>query len=49
MNTTYHIKAATYEEYQKILQEMIDAQDPALCCANVAWEPVKMPKEEELC
>ncbi len=47
MNATYHIKAATREEFNRILQKMIDEQDPALCCANVEWTPVRNDEKEK--
>lgn len=39
MNTTYHLSAPTYEEYKRILQEMLNSEDAALCCASVIWRP----------
>ena len=42
MNTVYHISAPSYEEYKRILQEMLDSEDAALCCASVVWRPSQL-------
>lgn len=39
MNRTYHIAAPSYPEFEAKLQALIDSEDPALCCANIAWLP----------
>ena len=46
MNGTYHIAAPTYQEYEAKLQALIDAEDPALCCAQAAWLPCGTNGEE---
>ncbi len=37
MNATYHIEAPTREDFDRILNQMIEDEDPALMCANVVW------------
>lgn len=38
MNTVYHIKARTYEEFLEKKEMMLQTEDAALCCASLEWE-----------
>lgn len=38
MNTVYHIKARTYEEFLEKKEMMLQNEDAALCCASLEWE-----------
>lgn len=37
-NSTYHIPAKTYEEFQKKLNKMIENEDAATICGNIEWQ-----------
>ena len=42
MNSVYHMLAPSKEEFDQKLQQMIDDEDPALCCASVVWRPSQL-------
>lgn len=37
-NSTYHLPARTYEEFQKKLNKMIENEDAATICGNIEWQ-----------